>query len=336
MTDREDEAEGATAARATAAAAAGDAHADAPLRGIALKVASVAVMTAMASCIKAVAGHVPPGEAVFFRSLLAIPPLLIWLAWQGDFPRGLGTRNPLGHIFRGMVGAAAMAMIFTAFGLLPLTEVVAITYAAPLFVTMFAAMFLGEQVRLYRLAAIGLGFVGVFLILSPRLQGIELAATAPTETLGAVLALFAAVLIGLAQVFVRGLVRTETVAATVFWFSVTCTGLALLTAPFGWVIPTGAELALLIAAGLLGGVGQILLTSAYRHAEAGLIAPFEYVSMILAVAVGWFVFAEAPTSVVLGGSALIALAGIGIIWRERQLGLKRGAARQAKGTPIGG
>lgn len=313
-----------------------DAPADAPLRGIALKVISVAVMTAMASCIKATAGHVPPGEAVFFRSLFAIPPLLVWLAWRGDFPAGLGTQNPLGHVFRGIVGAGAMAMIFTAFGLLPLTEVVAITYAAPLFVTMFAAMFLGERVRLYRLAAIGLGFCGVFLILSPRLEGISLAATAPTETLGAVLALFAAVLMGLAQVFVRGLVQTEKVAAVVFWFSVTCTVLSLATAPFGWVMPSAAELALLIAAGLLGGVGQILLTAAYRHAEAGLIAPFEYVSMILAVAVGWFVFAEAPTPVVLGGSALIALAGILIIWRERQLGLRRSEARQAKGTPIGG
>ncbi|MEM1314161.1 MAG: DMT family transporter [Pseudomonadota bacterium] len=307
-----------------------------PFRGIALKVASVAVMTAMAACIKATAGNVPPGEAVFFRSFFAIPPLLVWLLWQGDFPRGLYTSNPVGHVFRGLVGAGAMALIFTAFGLLPLTEVVAITYAAPLFVTMFAAMFLGERVRLYRLAAIALGFGGVFLILSPRIEGWDPGASTTAETLGAVLALFAAVLMGLAQVFVRGLVQTEKVAAVVFWFSVTCTLLSLLTAPFGWVAPSAAELALLVAAGLLGGVGQILLTSAYRYAEAGLIAPFEYVSMVLAVAVGWFVFSEAPTSLVLGGSGLIALAGILIIWRERRLGLRRSEARQAKGTPIGG
>ncbi|MEM6441049.1 MAG: DMT family transporter [Pseudomonadota bacterium] len=308
----------------------------APFRGIALKVASVAVMTAMAACIKATAETAPPGQAVFFRSFFAIPPLLIWLLWQGGFPRGLYTANPVGHVFRGLVGAGAMSLVFTAFGLLPLTEVVAITYAAPLFVTMFAAMFLGERVRLYRLAAIALGFCGVFLILSPRIEGWDPGAATTAETLGAVLALFAAVLMGLAQVFVRGLVRTESVAAVVFWFSVTCTVLSLATLPFGWVSPGGALLGLLVAAGLLGGVGQILLTSAYRHAEAGLIAPFEYVSMALAVAVGWFVFAEAPTGAVLAGSALIATAGILIIWRERRLGLRRAEARQAKGTPIGG
>ena len=306
-----------------------------PLRGVLLKVVSVAVMMGMASCIKATADAVPPGEAVFFRSLFAIPVLLVWLVWRGEFPQGLGTRNPMGHVLRGLVGAAAMALIFTAFGLLPLTEVVAITYAAPLFVTVFAAMFLGERIRIYRLAAVALGLGGVVMVLSPRLEAFEPGAATPTETLGAVLALFAAVMMALAQVFVRGLVKTENVAAVVFWFSVTCTLLSLLTIPFGWVAPSAGTAALLVAAGVLGGVGQILLTSAYRYAEAGLIAPFEYVSMILAVTVGFFVFGEAPTTVVLTGAALVATAGILIIWRERQLGLRRGEARQAKGTPIG-
>lgn len=305
-----------------------------PLRGILLKVISVCVMTAMASCIKATAGAVPPGEAVFHRSLFALPPLVLWLLWRGDFPGALATSNPVGHVVRGLVGVGAMGLIFTAFGLLPLTEVVAITYAAPLFVTLFAAVVLGEKVRLYRLAAVALGMAGVALILSPRIEGLELGGAAPSETLGAVLALFAAVLMALAQVFVRALVRTETVAAVVFWFTLTSTVAALLTAPFGWVWPTGAQLALLVSAGLLGGIGQILLTSAYRFAEAGLIAPFEYLSMILAVAVGWFVFGEAPALIVLAGAALVAAGGILIIWRESRLGMRRETARSAKGAPF--
>ena len=86
-----------------------------------------------------------------------------------------------------------------------------------------------------------------------------------------------------------------------FWFSLTATLLSLTTLPFGWVIPTGIEAATLVGAGLLGGVGQILLTSSYREADASLVAPFDYASMLFALAIGWFVFAEVPTVAMLTG-----------------------------------
>lgn len=99
-------------------------------------------------------------------------------------------------------------------------------------------------------------------------------------------------------------------------------------------MPGPFELALLIGAGLLGGVGQILLTSSYREADASLVAPFDYASMLFALGIGWFVFAEMPTWTMLGGAALVVSAGILIIWRERQLGIER--ARQRKSmTPQG-
>jgi drug/metabolite transporter (DMT)-like permease len=290
---------------------------------------------AMTTCVKAVITHVPPGEAVFFRSLFAVPPLVVWLAIRGELASGFRARSPMAHLWRGLIGVSAMAMSFSAFGLLPLTEVVAITYAAPLFVTILAAMFLGEAIRVYRLAAVALGMAGVAIVLSPRLSPDVLAGASEGEALGAMLALFAAVLMALAQVFVRKLVRTETTSAIVFWFSLTSAGLALLTLPWGWVVPTPQEAALLVTAGLLGGVAQILLTSAYRHAEVGVIAPFEYVSMLFALAVGWFLFDEAPTGVVLAGAALVATGGILIIWRERQLGIERARAKPAKGAPFG-
>ena len=88
---------------------------------------------------------------------------------------------------------------------------------------------------------------------------------------------------------------------------------------------------MLIGAGLLGGVGQILLTTSYRYADASLIAPFDYTSMLLAIAVGYTVFGETPSGTMLMGATLIVVAGIAIIWRERQLGLER-SARKA-GTP---
>ncbi|MFO7854186.1 MAG: DMT family transporter [Paracoccaceae bacterium] len=306
-----------------------------PLRGILLKVLSVALFMAMTACIKATTEHVPPGEAVFFRSLFAIPPILGWLALRGELASGFRVSNPLAHLWRGLIGASAMALMFAAFGLLPLTEVVAITYAAPLFVTILAAMFLGEAIRLYRLAAVALGMAGVAIILSPRLSLDALAGATEGETLGAMLALFAAVMMALAQVFVRKLVRTETTSSIVFWFSLTTTGLSLLTLPLGWVVPSGWEAVLLVSAGLIGGVAQILITSAYRHAEVGVIAPFEYVSMIFALAIGYVLFDEVPTGVVLAGAALVATGGILIIWRERKLGLERAKARRAKGTAFG-
>jgi drug/metabolite transporter (DMT)-like permease len=301
-----------------------------PLRGITLKLLSVCVFVAMASIIKATSEAVPPGQAVFFRSLFAIPVIGVWLAMRGELHTGLTTKNPMGHVWRGLVGTSAMGLGFAGLGLLPLPEVTAIGYAAPILVVIFAAMFLGEQVRLFRLSMVALGMAGVLVVLSPRLQ-LDPAAVDTRETLGAVLVLLSAVCAALAQVFVRKMVQTETVSAIVFYFSITATLLSLLTLPWGWRVPSPQVLALLVCAGLLGGVGQILLTTSYRHADASLIAPFEYASMILSIIVGYTIFGEVPGAATLAGAVMVVTAGILIIWRERQLGLER--ARQRKAGP---
>ncbi len=301
-----------------------------PLRGITLKIASVCVFVAMASLIKAVSDGIPPGQAVFFRSFFAIPVILAWLVIRHDIAHGLETRNPMGHVWRGLVGTSAMGLGFAGLGLLPLPEVTAIGYAAPILVVVFAAMFLGEEVRLFRLSMVALGMGGVLIVLSPRLN-IDPTAADTSQALGAILVLMGAVCAALAQVFVRKLVNTERTAAIVFWFSITATCLSLLTLPWGWAWPTGAQWVMLIAAGLAGGVGQILLTSSYRLADASLIAPFEYSSMLLAIIVGYAVFGEVPLGAMLAGAALIVIAGIAIIWRERQLGLERGARKAGSG-----
>lgn len=298
-----------------------------PLRGIALKVASVLVFITMSSVIKATADHVPPGEAVFFRSLFAMPVILVWLAARRELATGLGTSNPIGHVWRGLMGTCAMGLGFAGLGFLPLPEVTALGYAAPLLTVIFAAMFLGEQVRIFRVSAVALGLAGVLVVLWPRLTVVEAAGQA--EAFGAILVLGGALFAALAQVFVRKLVDTERTAAIVFWFSMTATLLSFVTLPFGWVWPHPAEAALLVTAGLLGGTGQILLTSSYREADASLIAPFDYVSMLFALVIGYTVFGEAPTLTMLTGAGLVIAAGILIIWRERQLGLKRDRQRKA-------
>lgn len=304
-----------------------------PLRGIAFKLGSVLVFIVMAAMIKATAAHVPAGQAVFFRSFFAIPVIVVWLIWRRELATGLKAKAPMGHVWRGVVGTMAMGLGFAGLGYLPLPEVTAIGYAAPLLTVIFAAMFLGEEVRIFRISAVILGMVGVLIVLAPRLS-ISPDAAGTAEALGAMLVLGGAVFAALAQVFVRKLVNTEKTAAIVFYFSLTASVLSLITLPFGWVWPTPGETALLVGSGLLGGLGQILLTSSYREADASLVAPFDYASMLFALGIGYFIFAEVPTLTMLGGAALIVTAGILIIWRERQLGLERARQRKAM-TPQG-
>ena len=303
-----------------------------PLRGIALKLASVLIFIVMAALIKATEGRVPPGQIVFFRSFFALPVIVAWLVIRHELHGGFRARDPLAHLWRGFVGTAAMGLGFAGLLFLPLPEVTALGYAAPLLTVVFAAMFLGEEVRLFRLMAVALGLGGVLIVLAPRLSvGADLT---EGQALGVMLVLGSAVFAALAQVFVRKLVQTEATSAIVFWFSMTAAVLSLTTLPFGWVIPGLWDTAILVGVGLLGGVGQVFLTSAYREADASLVAPFDYASMLFALAIGYWVFAEVPTPTVLGGAALIIAAGILIIWRERQLGLERARQRKAM-TPQG-
>jgi drug/metabolite transporter (DMT)-like permease len=305
-----------------------------PLRGILLKVGSVLVLTVMAALIKATADSVPPGQAVFFRSFFALPVIAVWLLALRELPAGLRTSNPLGHVWRGVVGTSSMALGFAGLGLLPLPEVTAIGYAAPLLTVIFAAVLLGETVRAVRIGAVGLGLVGVLVVMSPRLGGIGSDGLAGREVLGVIVVLASAVLAALAQIFVRKLVSTERTSTIVLYFSVTATLMSLTTVPFGWVMPDPGTAALLVAAGLMGGVGQILLTESYREADASLVAPFEYVSILFALAIGYWAFAEVPSATMLTGAALVVAAGILIIWRERQLGIERARQRKAM-TPQG-
>ncbi|MEM1268212.1 MAG: DMT family transporter [Pseudomonadota bacterium] len=306
-----------------------------PLRSIGLKILSVASFMVMATLVKiCAAAGVPGGELVFFRSAFAIPVIFVWLALRHDLAHGLETKNPFGHVWRGLVGAAGMACGFTALGLLPLPEVTAISYATPILIVIFAAMFLGETVRVYRLSAVLVGMLGVAIVLSPKLSVDALSQAGNAEALGAVIALMGATFAALAQVFIRRLTETETTPAIVFYFSLSTTILALFTIPFGWVMPAPLILLAMVASGVFGGLGQIFLTSAYRGAQASLIAPFEYVSMLMALGIGYAVFQEVPTHQTLVGAAIIMAAGLFIIWRERQLGLVRGKARPAM-TPQG-
>jgi len=286
----------------------------------------------MATMLKAT-HTIPAGEMVFFRSFFAMIPVLGWLAWKGHLSYAFATKRPLGHVLRGLIGVASMMLGFFALTRLPLPETTAIGYASPLIIVILSALLLREKVYIFRWTTVLVGLIGVLIILWPRLT-IFSGSEVPTDgsTIGAIASLAAAFLSAFAMLQVRTLVQTERTEAIVTYFFISASVLSLLTIPFGWVWPTPEQAALLIGAGFFGGIGQLLLTSCYRYADMSVIAPFEYVSLLLTIIIGFVIFADIPTVPMLIGSVIIVGSGIAVILRERWLGLERTRAKEAN-TP---
>ncbi|WP_170571226.1 DMT family transporter [Ruegeria atlantica] len=297
-----------------------------PLLAVALKLSAVFLFTAMSALVKALSDTFPPGEMVFFRSLFAVPVIVIWLIARGELAQGFVVRKPMGHFWRGVLGTTAMGLTFTGLGLIPLPEATAIGYATPIFTLILAALMLGERIRKIRIAAVAIGLLGVLVMIWPRLGSNDLETAA---TIGALCILGATIARAFVQIHIRQLVQVDHPAAIVFYFSMTATFLSGLTIFWGWVVPTWDQATLLILAGLIGGVAQILVTSSYRFGQASMLAPYDYTSMLFAIVIGYVWFSELPTLVMLAGAALVIAGNIVVIWREHQLGLERGKARAA-------
>lgn len=295
---------------------------------------SVTIFVAMSSLIKA-AGPLPAGQIVFFRSFFAIFPILIFLFYKHELRTAFATKRPIGHILRGVVGVCSMGFTFFALTRLPLPDAITLNYAQPLLVVVFSSLFLGEAIRFYRWSAVAVGLVGVVIISWPELTLLSSgSAMGDEEVLGVMAALTGAAGSAVAALLVRNLVHSERTATIVLWFSMMASALALFTLPFGWEKMSSTQALLLIAAGFCGGLAQILMTAAYRHAEVSVVAPFEYTSMILAIVVGYVVFGDVPTAYMLIGGLIVVAAGIFIIFRERQLGQEHARARKV--TPSQG
>jgi drug/metabolite transporter (DMT)-like permease len=301
------------------------------LLGIALVVISSLAFTLMAALVRLLGQEMPLGEVVFGRSFFALIPLLGMILWRGELATALRTENPFGHFSRSAIGAFGMFLNFGALALLPLADATAISFATPIFSVVLAALFLGEVVRFRRWSAVGVGFVGVLVMLWPFVGEYQ----DSNATVGAFLGLAGALVVAGAMTQVRHLSRTESTASLVFYFSITCCLCGLATLPWGWVMPTWWEFALMVAMGLFGGIGQILVTESYRHAPASVVAPFAYISMIYSIVIGYLWFGEVPQSIVLVGAAIVIAAGLFVIWRERKLGLERIEAKRASGPPAG-
>ncbi|MEZ2129032.1 MULTISPECIES: DMT family transporter [unclassified Sinorhizobium] len=300
-----------------------------PMKGILLKVSSVVVFLAMQTCIKLAGTDIAPGQVTFYRSFFALFPIMAYLAYRAQLRTAFYTNNPFGHLKRGTLGILSMGLGFYGLLNLPLPEAIALGYAMPLFAVVFAAVFLGETVRVYRWSAVIIGIVGVAIISWPKLTLFREGDVEAEQAIGACAVLLSAVLGATAMIQVRRLVEEEKTATIVLYFSITASLFSLLTLPFGWELLSLKSSVYLIIAGFCGGVAQILLTESYRHADVSTIAPFEYTSILLGAVVAYVIFGDVPTLSMLSGTAIVVAAGIFIIYREHQLGLERRAARKA-------
>ncbi|PYG46871.1 EamA domain-containing membrane protein RarD [Pantoea sp. AG1095] len=290
--------------------------------GVLLKILAALCATLMLACVKGLNGAIPTGEVIFFRSFIALLPLLIWLKMQGNVLDNLKTRNLSGHFIRGFSGTGGMYFNYLALVYISLADATALSYAAPLFTVIMAAMLLKERVRVSRWVAVVVGLSGILIMLSSSLSTsgalFSYGASNATTSIGVACALLAALCSATSNVQIRFLNGIEKPGAIVFYFSLMTTVIGLATALFGWSKPSAIQLLLLVGCGLFGGLAQILVTLSLRYADASLLAPFDYTTLVWSMLIGYLFLNSLPGSTTLLGASIVALAGIFAVWRENR------------------
>jgi Predicted permeases len=198
------------------------------------------------ACAISASSRCRSGKWCSFRAAFAIVPVLLIDAWRRELADVIRTERPLGHLLRGAISMAGMFLNFAALARLPLVDATAISFAAPLITVAFAAWFLGERVRIYRWSAVAVGFAGIIVMLWPYLNLAQYAAggsATVAATVGVVCGLTAAFTNAGSVIQTRRLTDTETTSSIVFFFSLFCAIAGLATLPFGWIWPSGMQLA---------------------------------------------------------------------------------------------
>jgi drug/metabolite transporter (DMT)-like permease len=254
-------------------------------------------------------------ELLFYRSLFSLPVVLLWVLNRESLAV-LRPNRPLAHVWRSALGLTSMGMTFQALILLPLADATAINFTAPIFATILSFVILKEDVGVHRWAAVAIGFVGVLIIARPGGSSLPAA--------GVLIALVAAVSQAGVTTTLRHLQRSENVSAIVFWFAVggILVGGLLMTV-FGHAHAATA-FAFVIAGGLLGGVGQLLMTTSLR-APVSVVSAFDYLQIVGATIYGWLIFSDVPKVATVLGAALIAGSGLYTAWREHRRRLREAA-----------
>jgi drug/metabolite transporter (DMT)-like permease len=278
--------------------------------GIALIVTSSLTFAVMNAIVKLVSVRLGPIEIGFFRQVFSLAPIIAFVARQGGITV-LRTRRPMGHLFRGLIGNSAMIIFFLSVARLPLADANALSFASPLFITALSLPLLGEMVGKHRWSAVGVGFVGVLIMTNPSGDVFNGGAG-----VGAGMGVLAAFMSALMTITIRQLNRTERPATIVFYFAVIGTLFFGALVPLSWVMPRGWEWVGLAGIGMAGGVSQMLMTTAYRHAPASALAPFGYVSILWSTVLGYLIWSQLPSARMLVGSAIVIMSGLYIIYRE--------------------
>ena len=262
----------------------------------------------------------PALEIAFFRALLGTLIMVPWLVALRINP--LPRRRFGLHAGRGLVELAAMGCWFTAIAAMPLAEVVALGFTAPLFATLLGALFLGERLRLRRSVAIAIGLAGAIVILRPGFQSV---------TAAAFLALAAALASAGSRVIARELSKTESTVVILASFGFFTTPAMAVAASFVWQTPSLGQFGWMCLIAVLAALGHYCITRSLRLCEASEVAPYEFAQMIVAVAFGYWVFGESPDLWTWVGSVIIAATAVYVMRRESLLRRARAAAEAADG-----
>lgn len=291
------------------------------VRAALLMLASTLAFGMMAVTIRLAASTgVPTPEIAFFRNffgLLALLPLVLRpgqpLPHTAHLPR---------YFIRTLIGLASMLCGFWSIAHLPLSQAISLSYSTPLFVTIAAALWLNENVRLRRWMAVLAGFTGVLVILHPG---------AGRFTPGLLVALTAAMLSALVAIQIKQLARLDPPDTVVFYTYLFWVPMSLLVAVFDWVWPHPLGWLWLLATGVLGTLGQLLWTRALKLGEISALQPISFMQLPLVVVFGWLLFDE-PLDWNTGiGAAIILGANAYIAQREARL-----ARQAATGKPVTG
>ena len=248
----------------------------------------------------------PVGQVLFFRGFFGIIFYFFIIPRERlhDFYK---TKRPGLHSLRCIAGLIAIIAIFIALRKLPLATVVSISFAAPIFTTIFSIFLLSEKVGIYRWLAVLVGFIGILIITEPGISNLNIYYIFPI--------IFC---LGLSYVAItlRQLSTTEPVWLISLFFSIAITFLSFLTLPFGWVMPSFNHFLILSLVGIFGGVSNLWLSQSYKYSEVSLVTPLKYLTLVFAIIFGYFIWDEIPTIKTLIGALLVIVSTLIIFRRE--------------------
>ena len=249
-------------------------------------------------------------EIIFWRQLTSIPLMLCWVMATGGLAM-LATKRASAHAVRALYGFVGMLCGFGSVMMLPLAEATTLSFTAPLFATILSIILLRDAVGIWRWGAVLAGFAGILIIAQPGSGNLPL--------LGAAIGLTGAFFVALISIQVADLNRTDRAEGIVFWFSVASTLLALPAMPF-FMQPHGqTDILLLLGIGIVGTVGQLLITLALRFGRVASVIVMDYTALFWATLYGWFIWGTLPGPWTWVGAPLIVGAGLLITWRETVL-----------------